>query len=412
MSLRTPTLPRSEMWPVAGIALLGLVTAGFCFGILKSKAQVGVGYSAGGAFAGAVIAWSALGALYLQLQRSSTFVTDLLRENQSLQNKVLRGAPRPNGFESEVDERLRLVFARPGGWQPGGGLIFDFQCPFEPGTSDDIFPARFQVSTEPIDPAELQSEEDTQAAHYRLLENEARTAGHLPATEIVYVGAESDEVKSLRTTLRTYARAALVRDPNKARPILFFEYVTEDIFQNYVRRCVSSALDNVRREQSEKGSEQRATGLESMSADSKVIDETCASVVTALENGTLRPSETTGLEGAVEAQLRQAYGLSGNQSEGTQVRDRQAIEGFTNVRLSESNGTTSQSARKGAGEVTAQSPTLTVWEEVLPIIRTTVVCYHKDLKQIYYFDFVDNPSDYVKSSESFTQILKSVRFLN
>jgi hypothetical protein len=414
------------MWPLVVIAVLGLVTAGFCFGVLKSKAEVGVGYSAGGAFAGALIAWSALGALYLQFNRSSTFVRDLLRENQSLQNKVLRGAPRPNGFDSEVDERSRLVFARPGDWQPGGGLIFDFQSPFEPGTAVDIFPARFRVFTEPIDPEELASEEDTQAAYYRAIESATRQAadGRVSATEIVYVGAEPDGARSLRTTSRTYARATVLRDPNKARPTFSWEYVTEDVFQSYVRQCVADALRSVRA-QNKTGVP--STGLDAMSADSRVVDEVSARVITDLESGSFRHEESKGgLIGALEADLSERYGPSNGQPNGGSESAR-SVEGSANgeeesphsidedadgAGLRSSNGAPSQPAREGADAVTAVQPTAVVWEEILPIVRTTVICYQKNLRQIFYFDFADNPADYVESSESFNQILRSVRFLN
>jgi hypothetical protein len=395
---RVPAVSGSAVWPVAMIAFLGLAAAGFCFGVLSSKAEVGLAYSAGGAFAGALISWSTLAALYLQFQRSGTVMRDLAKENEDLQHKLLRGAPRPSGFEIEVDERLRLVLARPGDWQPGGGLIFDFQLPHDPEKATDIFPARFRVLTEPIDPDELNAKGDPQAAFYTRLEEASRMelGTRSSSMEIVYTGGQPDEgVKSLRTTSRTYARASVIRDPNKRRPSFAFEYVSEDVFRSYVHSSVAEALQKVRVRQREKGeSGDQSDGLAAMAEDATTAEAIAKEVATALEAGSFRHEES--LVDAIEKSFLAELGLGASNNGATSTSPRSDSQPF---------------AIQGASRVTSAPATFEVWVEILPIVRTTLVCYHRDLRHVFYFDFADNPADYVASSEVFNQIVRSVRFL-
>ena len=112
------------------IATIGLVAAYVCFGILTSAAEGKYqAYSIGGAIAGAIVSWGVLTSVYLQLRGSSTELEDLRERNEQLQNKLIRGAPRPQGFETEVDERQRIVLARPKLWRPKGGTIFELELP-------------------------------------------------------------------------------------------------------------------------------------------------------------------------------------------------------------------------------------------------------------------------------------------
>ena len=63
------------------IASVGLVAAYVCFGILNSQASGRYQqYSVGGAIAGALISWSVLTSVYLQLRGSSNELQDLRRE--------------------------------------------------------------------------------------------------------------------------------------------------------------------------------------------------------------------------------------------------------------------------------------------------------------------------------------------
>ena len=142
------------------IVAAGLGAAYVCFGVLKSTAQGQFqSYSVGGAIAGALVSWGVLTSVYLQLRGSSNELRELRNRTEELQNKVIRGAPRPLGFEIEVDERQRIVLARPKEWRPKGGTIFfleqrdaaqaDEQKSDKP-KSGDVFPASFLCYFEPI----------------------------------------------------------------------------------------------------------------------------------------------------------------------------------------------------------------------------------------------------------------------
>src|ERR1700693_5805249 len=86
------------------IAAVGLGAAYHCFGILSSQAGGRYQqYSVGGAIAGAVISWSVLLSVYLQVRGSSDELRDLRRRSEECQSKLIRGAPRPQGFDTEVD---------------------------------------------------------------------------------------------------------------------------------------------------------------------------------------------------------------------------------------------------------------------------------------------------------------------
>ena len=120
------------------IAVFGLVTAYVTFGILSSQASTEVqGYSVEGALAGFVVSAGVLTSIYLQVRKSSNEVEALHRRILELQNKLLRGAPRPLAFETEVSERQRIVLARPEKWRPSGGIIFDYQLPLEALKEED-----------------------------------------------------------------------------------------------------------------------------------------------------------------------------------------------------------------------------------------------------------------------------------
>ena len=136
------------------IAAVGLVAAYVCFGILNSEVSGRFQeYSVGGAIAGAVVSWAVLTSVYLQLRGSSNELQELRNRSNELQSKLIRGAPRPQGFETEVDERQRIVLARPKDWQPKGGTMFDLQLPDETMKSGDTFPAAFRCFFVPIEKA-------------------------------------------------------------------------------------------------------------------------------------------------------------------------------------------------------------------------------------------------------------------
>ena len=112
------------------IAAAGLATAYVCFGVLSSQANGRFEqYSLGGAITGALVSWSFLTTIYLKVRKSGDELETLRKANQELQGKLIRGAPRPEGFDIEVDERQRIVLARPKDWEPKGGIIFQLELP-------------------------------------------------------------------------------------------------------------------------------------------------------------------------------------------------------------------------------------------------------------------------------------------
>src|SRR4051812_26090290 len=117
-----------DLFAVCVCVIFALITAYLTFGILQSQATTqNTVYSLGGAIAGALVSFSIFFVAYRQLITSSGEEEKLRDRIQELQQKLIRGAPRPKSFEIEVDERLRLVLARPGNWEPKGGTIFDFE---------------------------------------------------------------------------------------------------------------------------------------------------------------------------------------------------------------------------------------------------------------------------------------------
>ncbi|MHC4176901.1 MAG: hypothetical protein ACYSWU_05310, partial [Planctomycetota bacterium] len=127
------------------IAATGLAAAYICFGILNSEASGQFKqYSVGGAIGGALVSWGVLTTVYLQIRGSSGELQKLRDRNDELHHKLIRGAPRPEGFDTEVDERQRIVLARPVGWQPKGGTIFRLQVPRENMEEGDTFASEFQ----------------------------------------------------------------------------------------------------------------------------------------------------------------------------------------------------------------------------------------------------------------------------
>src|SRR4029079_1735237 len=91
----------ADMAAVVTISALGLLTAFITFGVLTSSARADFGYSIGGALLGALLSWSALSAMYLRFQASSGELSALRTQNLELERKLIRGAPRPEGFASE-----------------------------------------------------------------------------------------------------------------------------------------------------------------------------------------------------------------------------------------------------------------------------------------------------------------------
>src|SRR5215213_50763 len=199
-----------DLVAVVAIALIGLLTAYVCFGLLQSQATTDgsaiPGYSLGGAIAGALATVSLLSTIYLRIRKSSGDLQQLrdenqnelqkLREsNQELQQKLIRGAPRPKGFDTEVSELEKIVLARPRDWTPRGGVIFEYELPKSEARKGDEFRARFRCTYSMISKdgeAQQPSPDDDEAirqCYERVRENtlnDACVESH--TSEYVYLG--------------------------------------------------------------------------------------------------------------------------------------------------------------------------------------------------------------------------------
>lgn len=191
-----------------------LIVAYVTFGILNSQADAEIQkYSLGGAIVGFLITFSAFISAYIQFRRSSLEVQELYRHISELQNKLMKGAPKPSSeFIIESDERQRIVLARPEKWECAGGVIFDYEIPLCNLTrEEDVFPAHFRVSFKPIKDSEKPEE---YYMHYiEKIKNKKSIAGEECTNEYIYLGGEYDNIKSLKIIAKQYAKCKLEVDP-------------------------------------------------------------------------------------------------------------------------------------------------------------------------------------------------------
>lgn len=131
---------------VSGIVILSvsLFVAFICFKLLASSAEGTLkGWKLGGAFAGFVFTASMLTSIVFQFYKQMTGeqVEEYRQLVQELQAKLIKGAPCPDGFTVDIDERHKLVFARPETWIPQGGLLYQYVNKCKTGH----IPANFNV---------------------------------------------------------------------------------------------------------------------------------------------------------------------------------------------------------------------------------------------------------------------------
>ncbi len=108
---------------------MSIIVAYVFFSILESSAQATLqNWKLGGAFAGFVFTASLLTSITFQVYKHmTTDRIDTFREQiQELQSKLIRGAPRPQGYVIDIDERHKLVFSRPEKWLPKEGLLYQY----------------------------------------------------------------------------------------------------------------------------------------------------------------------------------------------------------------------------------------------------------------------------------------------
>ncbi len=99
------------------------------FSILSSSAEASLQNAKfSGAFAGFFITASLLSTLTFQFYKQMTAdqVSKYRDQIQELQTKLVKGAPCPEGYVIEVDEKRKIVFSRPGEWLPKLGILYQF----------------------------------------------------------------------------------------------------------------------------------------------------------------------------------------------------------------------------------------------------------------------------------------------
>lgn len=126
------------------IVLISLFVAYVSFNILDSFAETQIqNWKIGGAFAAFIITASLLTSIILQvydriLKDKTEFLTEQVHE---LQNKLIRGATCPHGFVIDIDEKHKIVFARPGEWVPRNGMLYAYIS----NVQNDKFKENFNV---------------------------------------------------------------------------------------------------------------------------------------------------------------------------------------------------------------------------------------------------------------------------
>ena len=404
------------------IAIVGLVAAYLCFGILDSQASGKYqGYSVGGAIAGAIVSWSVLTSVYLQVRKSSNELEEYKKRVDELQSKLIRGAPRPDGFDTEVSERDRLVLARPKIWQPKGGTIFDLVLPESAMKPGDAFPAAFRCYYLPIvsearkganknGPAVL-SREDWYALELKQIREAAAFVSSF-SYEMIRVGGEPAGVESLKLIARQCVRLMRKRSDWTRQYEWQWLLISRDDYAGRIRFAAPVVL-TVGRPQVvtlygqgfRQGAVCRVGGVArqtELTADGRLhvhlVDDdvrTAKILQLVVENAdtkgvhsnewTLAVETTTGSGQVAPAGIPPAFFAAGPPP-----------------------------VAPAPGPAAAPAKVVPEEEKILyqEIVRMRVICYHPTLDRVYFFDFMDNLDDFQESSEVFNRILATTRFID
>jgi hypothetical protein len=337
------------------IVILASGVAYLTFGILQSTATLESSYKIGGAFAGFIIAFGTLFSAYAQLRKTSGETEELQARIKELEGKLIRGAPCPRDFEPMVDERHRIVLAKPKSWKPYGGMIFDFVEELPIPSPADVVPARFNLRYVSVSRKDLLESLKSAARRQdngaggdiadELYKNFIKMTETSPAVsdfkyESVFIGAAPDRIKCLKVIAKQMCRVILNTDP-----------VTG--VKNYGGQMLTK-----------EGFEREKEEAERMEAEKKMEEEERA-----------------------EAEKR---------AKGARVRASKAR------------------AAAAAEPPPPPAPPKHAGYEVIGVMelwRMYVMCYHPSLEKLFFFEFSDDKEDFNESSAMFNQILESVRFL-
>ncbi len=420
-----------DLMVVLFIVASGLATAYVCFGVLSSQANGRFEqYSLGGAIVGAVVSWSLLTTIYLRVRKASEDLDDLRRQNQELQGKLIRGAPRPDGFVIEVDERQRVVLARPQDWEPKGGIIFQLEMPGKPEDKDS-FAGSFRCSFLPIDKNKDSKQTAEQYYNYQLQQLEAEAkSGYVQSysKEFARLGGEAASAESLKVIARQFARVKKLRDPGSLRAQRVWEIIPSTEFFGWIYDCTprqvvvghptSIALRG-------NGFHKKAVcRVNKKSREAKFVGPGVVEVTLELEDVAnpgylelaIENPETNGRWSnlawitVIEAPHDRPAGPEAPAGDGGQqvAHEMPAAEN-----PKEAPAMTPAEGRGKKSATSAESPQAGEPDEAfLEIVSMTVICYQEALEKIFFFEFWDDSRDFLESSDEFNRVLASARFLN
>ena len=346
--------------------------------------------------------------VYLQLRGSSNELQELRNRTEELQNKLIRGAPRPQGFDIEIDERQRIVLARPKDWQPKGGTIFDLEQEIK---ANDSFAAAFRCYFVPIEKGSTR-----EAFYEKQLQVLSESSGFVKSYshELVRLGGELSGVESLKIIARQFVEIRTKPSQDSGRIERNWIFLSKDQFTGRIIDVEPSGLPvrkpgkvALRGESFRKGAVCYVNGKE---RDTQVVESWLASV-TLIDEDVAQPGtlelvlenpETGGLRSNARAMLV-SEDIKGEEGGG------RAPEETTTEQQKTSEGSGAAEKRSLPGEGGDGAEERVAFQEV---VRMRVVCYHEPLERIYYFEFFDDVRDFKDSSAVFNRILASTRFLD
>lgn len=376
-----------DLIAVIVIALAALLTAVVCFGFLESQAGAKNSvYSVGGAIAGALITIAVLTSTYLRIRHSSTEwekvreadlqqIEALRRANQELEQKLIRGAPRPRGFETQVAERQRIVLGIPNDWEPRGGVLFDFELPADQMDVNDVFPARFTCSFSPLqrDAARTTAPLEVYASYlHAMLTNQFIESPQTTASELVYLGGESERISCLKIVTQEYVSVEVTKDEVTGKRQFYWKKLTPNDYQRSLEPAASTESPAA------EGASLQEPKQDGLMKNNQANASTPSAPLTEDQRGT--PSETQGSS------------ITEQNEKENPAQAAQAI------------------GEPQAADTDASSPSEGMW--TAPIRHMSVICFYQELNTIFLFDFYDDNDDYIFASGVFNEILASVRFLS
>lgn len=393
-------IDKDQLWtllPIVVVAAVALLVAYLCFGILSSQANTKVqSYSLGGAIAGFIVSFTVLFSSYSHIRKSTNAIekiqqqhsaemekiqqrhstdmekfqqtykkdTETLRkQNEELQQKIIRGAPHPLGYDTEVDERQKIVLARPSNWLPKGGVVFNFQLSDDELEENDQFPATCVITGVP---AGRMSQSDFYNDVIREVQISPDVESH--TAEYIYVGGEPKAIKCLKIIANRFVEVRVTRDRIKKKTDRAWNFMSHDAFKTEIDKILAEEADKP------------LAAAAAVGSSSPIVPAAPPAISTAPPQASVpNPSQTTAHADSPAA---------------------------------------SQSADAPAAHEPKADPAIMEEETeermryLVKINHMTVFCYHEELSKIFYFDFYDDRDDFPRSSEAFNRILESTRFLS